>query len=515
MEFSLIDEGGISIWSGYKPHQHNLKWLAESECVGIWKTKIRTLILVDCRSVLLSFVCKTIVNIVLGNLVPVPHQMPFICIIVSLISCFRGKKNETFLLYVCTYNHDGMVIYNTMTGAVIALNQYYSRMYQDIYLADSDFATNMQKGGFFVNDQKDEVAELLQISTYARENLTSRSYTIAPTLSCNFRCPYCFEDGHRYNTMTDAVIDKTIAFINNDAQEAEAVSIAWYGGEPLLCPEIIQRITENIHVKDGGFTASVITNGYFLDRKMAEFLQRQKVGYAQVTVDGPPDIHNARRRLPNGQDTFHRILSNVAEANDYLKINLRVNVDASNRDRIDDIFDFLDNYGLRGKVQLYLAAVENIHGSCNNGTCLEDHEFSAFEASFYERNVDRGYSFIYLPCFNPTICGAVTKTMCIIDPIGDLYKCWNEIGMHTRSYGSIFGGNNRSSIDQWNNYQVASYEECRECAFLPVCMGGCPYRSISGGSKQCISVKYNYERLIRILAERVKKRNEKNTSIRN
>lgn len=113
------------------------------------------------------------------------------------------------------------------------------------------------------------------------------------------------------------------------------------------------------------------------------------------------------------------------------------------------------------------------------------------------------------------LCGAVTKTMCIIDPIGDLYKCWNEIGMHTRSYGSIFGGNNRSNIDQWNNYQVASYEECRECAFLPVCMGGCPYRSISGGSKQCISVKYNYERLIRILAERVKKRNEKNTSIRN
>ena len=41
----MIDEGGISIWSGYKPHQHNLKWLAESECVGIWKTKIRTLIL--------------------------------------------------------------------------------------------------------------------------------------------------------------------------------------------------------------------------------------------------------------------------------------------------------------------------------------------------------------------------------------------------------------------------------------------------------------------------------------
>ena len=33
-------------------------------------------------------------------------------------------------------------------------------MYQDIYLADSDFATNMQKGGFFVDDQKDEVAEL-------------------------------------------------------------------------------------------------------------------------------------------------------------------------------------------------------------------------------------------------------------------------------------------------------------------------------------------------------------------
>ena len=75
----MIDEGGISIWSGYKPHQHNLKWLAESECVGIWKTKIRTLILVDCRSVLLSFVCNGVQrehNKKLNNGLPILHKVP-------------------------------------------------------------------------------------------------------------------------------------------------------------------------------------------------------------------------------------------------------------------------------------------------------------------------------------------------------------------------------------------------------------------------------------------------------
>lgn len=48
-----------------------------------------------------------------------------------------------------------------------------------------------------VEDDKDEFAELLirnKIERFADSNLT---LTIAPTMACNFCCPYCYEKGER------------------------------------------------------------------------------------------------------------------------------------------------------------------------------------------------------------------------------------------------------------------------------------------------------------------------------
>ena len=187
----------------------------------------------------------------------------------------------------------GSTIYNTITGAVISLNEKYTRQYMNRCYSDNDFSENMKRGGFIVPDDIDEKEYILSLSNRLRNgNSDDYGFTIAPTISCNFRCPYCFEEGHKYNTMTQDVVIKTIEFINKKTEKAKSIHVSWYGGEPLLRPDIIGSITKEINREGKHYQAAIVTNGYFLDKKMAIFLKEQNVTHAQVTVDGPPDIHN-------------------------------------------------------------------------------------------------------------------------------------------------------------------------------------------------------------------------------
>lgn len=64
--------------------------------------------------------------------------------------------------------------------------------------------------------------------------------------------------------------------------------------------------------------ASLITNGILLTRDMIARLTKgwaeTKMGI-QVTLDGPKDIHEARRRTLNGAPGFNRIIDNIRPPN--------------------------------------------------------------------------------------------------------------------------------------------------------------------------------------------------------
>ena len=85
----------------------------------------------------------------------------------------------------------GSTIYNTITGAVISLNEKYTRQYMNRCYSDNDFSENMKRGGFIVPDDIDEKEYILSLSNRLRNgNSDDYGFTIAPTMSCNFRCPY-------------------------------------------------------------------------------------------------------------------------------------------------------------------------------------------------------------------------------------------------------------------------------------------------------------------------------------
>ncbi len=398
------------------------------------------------------------------------------------------------------------ILYNLISGAVIGLNDYYTNLYlngkQEQWQKDTDFIENMQKGGFIINKDIDEKKEIDRLSLNTRNDNKTISFTIAPTLACNFKCIYCYEEGHRYNTMSEEVIDSTISFIKKKvSKETKHISVAWYGGEPLLAPQIIEKITNEIRKTGMEYNSVIVTNGYFLDEKMAIFLKSMGVNHAQVTLDGPPDIHDKRRVNSSGGENFFRIIKNCKSACKHLSITIRINVDKENMESIDEIFKYLDQYELQGKIAVYIAAVDNSNGTCVSSSCVNDFEFSEIEVDFMKRNFDKGYLCVNLARFNPSICGAVSNNSYVIDPLGNLYKCWNEIGRIENSVGNVWGDVKKEISYRWNSYNPEFYSECKTCKVYPICMGGCPYKNIVNGVKVCNTLKYNLEAMLSIFAQ--------------
>src|SRR5688500_15281873 len=102
----------------------------------------------------------------------------------------------------------------------------------------------------------------------------------------------------------------------------------------------------------------MITNGSLLRGERLEYFARQKnVSYVQITLAGPPEVHDRRRLQVNGKPTFRTILENIKAAASSLRISLRINVDKTNAHLLGEFLDILEAEGLRDKVSPYLGHV--------------------------------------------------------------------------------------------------------------------------------------------------------------
>lgn len=210
---------------------------------------------------------------------------------------------------------ENTVIYNSISGGILILNGEYSKLYKTLAEnkkfdeIDKGLKENLEKGLMILSDDIDELEMIKAQNTLQRYNEQSIGFTIAPTLECNFRCPYCYERGRNYNTMSEEIISATIEFINTNTKNKENLGITWYGGEPLLAVDIIEKITNGIVDKEKlNYRAALVTNGYLLTKDIALKLKELNVHDIQITIDGPPEIHNQRRKLPNGGILFQLYL---------------------------------------------------------------------------------------------------------------------------------------------------------------------------------------------------------------
>lgn len=385
------------------------------------------------------------------------------------------------------------------------------------------FVDELRKGGFVVDDNADELRMVKFNYNSDKYDSPIARLVIAPTLACNFACSYCFEqsdksqseNGHQNAFMPDIVKQDLLKYVEQITKTGKDLFVTWYGGEPLLAKETIfdlsQKIIAITEENNVEYSAGMVTNGYLIskDPDTVQNLKKNRIKYIHITLDGPREVHDSRRILKGSNGpTFDRILEGIKllKAND-IETYIRVNIDRSNIDNISRLLNILQENNL-SNIFIYLGHVIPYTAGCKSyeSSCIVTEEFSIINQAFYKNlnlmGFEAGKESFY-PRF-ARACDANRTNAFVLDPDGDMYKCWTEIGNKATSIGKIGDliqqkeekGNREI---QWLAWEPFEYPDCVECKMLPICMGGCAHHAmfINRGRPECKEWKYSLENYVR------------------
>jgi uncharacterized protein len=373
---------------------------------------------------------------------------------------------------------------------------------------------NLRKGSFIVDRGLDERKKIEDAVNLIRFDDRHLSITIAPTLLCNFACDYCYQGDHAGKTsMSDDISDKLLGFVRRKIAGKSSISVAWYGGEPLLAKDILFQLSEKLIAackeQNVSYDGSIVTNGYLLTRDVAKRLAELNVSRAQVTLDGDRDVHDRRRLLKGGGATFDRLVANLVDVveDERLNIKIRVNIDRRNRDSIEGLLNKLRDAGLAGRrnFSVYFASVDVCSRECLKiaSEVMPLEEYAELEMRLLKTASKLGLANLSMPFRMFSICSAVKPNGFVILPNGDVHKCWNTVSHPDERIGSIDdidGADSSEKQKRWLGHNLVALPECEKCPILVNCAGGCAEMSRKGLMKPCRSLKYNISDRLLLLA---------------
>lgn len=326
-----------------------------------------------------------------------------------------------------------------------------------------------------------------------------------PTYACNFACSYCYQDeyGHHAKIADNTIVDAFFKYIVKEFDKRKKY-ITVFGGEPLLNSSkervLIEYLVQQskLHAIDLAF----VTNGYFL-KEYIPLLKEGRIREIQVTLDGTAKIHDSRRFLHGGGETFNKIVVGIDMALDAgIPINLRMVVDKENINELPQLARFAiekdwtknslfktqlgRNYELHhcqshhNKLFTRLEMYSEIYSLIKKYPhILEFHKpgFSISKFLFEEGELPA-------PLFDS--CPG-TKTEWAFDYNGKIYACTATVGKAGEELGTYYPNIEKYEeiIEEWEERDVLSIEECKECNLSLACGGGCASVAKNRTGKVC------------------------------
>lgn len=408
------------------------------------------------------------------------------------------------------------LLFNSVSGALAELTPESYAQVTDILSsteaqpasAHKELADQLRYGGFLVDDQTDEIAELKVAEAQRRFGNSLFSLGICPTFECNLACPYC-EGRKMRGRMTNSVERALVRFTDRHVRKSDVIELTWFGGEPLLCIETIERVQAGLGEQARKYgvellNSTVITNGTLLDGEIARRLKAAGVGTVQVTIDGPVETHDANRNLGDNAGTYATVIENVKSCAGVLEIVVRINVDGHDASTIGNTCDTLGSQGILPQNKMYFSVSRPRRAACADVTgrcCLTDRQAKVLLDLYRNLRDDRNcrMDFPYLtPRGN---CGMDAVSSMLVAPTGYLYKSWTDISSNVDdSIGSPFVGEvepfQQANLWPYLSRDIFDEKECRECDALPACLGACIPSDLKTVAGSCSPWRYHLRELV-------------------
>lgn len=391
------------------------------------------------------------------------------------------------------------LLFNTLHGSFATLTPQAFEAYRQ---ADetSPFFQELCNQGFLTNLTPEEEFQVQQ-NRYnaARTNRDVLTLCIAPTYACTCACTYCYERLHTFpkGIISSEVLDATLEFIKRRYLQDpfEKLSIQWYGGEPTVGIKGIEYFSEKAiawcNERSLAYEAMILTNCNTLNEEKVRILKKAQVEAALITLDGPKNIHNARRPALDGGDSYQRTI----DAIDLLQkagiaVTLTMNSDKISIQYYQELRDvFRDKYDINYDLTKCVD-YDDHYGeqpfSAPAFDLFEQEEFNRAYCDMFisEKHSPQDFQAILAPMTH--FCKGQIENYYVIDVCGDVYMCDGYMGNKRYKRFNLLDDFNESikqegilhgCPEQGHTKEVFADptcdEACAECEFLPICMGVC------------------------------------------
>lgn len=429
-----------------------------------------------------------------------------------------GWHVSRYNLYAQLPGTESVAVLNTYTSRVAAYNpiEFFAMNALDEVGESHPLIGRLAKRGVIVNYDEREALEARSRLGCAAVGGAKVSITICPTLACNFECPYCFSNRGK-GKMSAEVQDDVVALAGRmiDAGRSKKLVITWFGGEPLLAPDVIESLSARLiavaEERGCEYEAYVFTNGYLITPEMVEMFERCKVCFVHIPLDGLGATNDATRRLVGGGPTFGRIVENLRLLKPPLSVSIRANTHDGNVAELDDLKALVEGIAKESgnDIAFYPAAIIDTTAPDVTDSPMAHYAYDGIEMSL---RPDARFT----PVGKDHSCSAQDFWSITVDDRGYLSKCGGKLcGQPEFAFSTarewdparpFETATNPDMLSRFLNTVDAAMNDkkCRDCVWLPMCGGGCPQLRLFGKHK-CPPYKRDPEAFVRAMYSRTKK----------
>lgn len=180
----------------------------------------------------------------------------------------------------------------------------------------------LNENSFIVTGNEEEMSSCIaEVRTKLRDHSVWK-ITVNPTLDCNLRCWYCYENHLKGSCMTEETIKSIGQLILNTLrrENIKQLQLAFFGGEPLLkfrqvVIPVLQLAKDACKKYGTKLLVSFTTNAVCLTPQNLDKLQTlTDVLSVQIPFDGNRLWHNQIKKFSNGSGSYDLVVANAKNA---------------------------------------------------------------------------------------------------------------------------------------------------------------------------------------------------------
>lgn len=359
---------------------------------------------------------------------------------------------------------------------------------EDIDLCFDDIETLKKEGRLFAEDTFEKTA-----SAFKKRQGVLKAICLHVAHDCNLACKYCFAGKGEYDgpkgLMSYETGKRALDFLVEQSGTRHNLEVDFFGGEPLLNWDVCKKLVEygrSIEKKyNKNFRFTVTTNGVLLNDEIMDFCNKE-MGNVVLSLDGRKETHDRLRITRKNTGSYDMIIDKFkkfAQSRNQKDYYMRGTYTHFNTDFSKDVIHMADegfkelsiepvvcdpseDYALK---ESDLPVLKEQYEILANEMLRRYRKGNGFTFYHYMIDLDAG------PCIVKRVsgCGVGTEYMAVT-PDGELYPCHQFVGDEKFLFGDIWNGvKNKNVLEQFENCNVYSHKECKDCFAKLYCSGGC------------------------------------------